>query len=432
MTLSSAKYLFCLLCLLAFVNSGRAQDIPAVSGPTVYQGFSLPAAGEMTYSFTASESARFGYYGSVISSTTGSANLAYLSGSPLNPFRLTYSGGYQYTSGYSGSSRHPEQFFQNLMLSQSVQRRHWSLDMHDTFNFLPDAPVGSLSGIPGLGDVGVNPTGGISGQEGLTNFATRIMNDAGANVSRSLTGRTSMQFGVDYSVLKFTGENTTDAISNNNISGTATITHALSPIRNYFVQYSQSHFTYPDLSVPFSFSTQSLSLGYSASLSRQTKYSVSAGPQRTTTSTVNGNGTDYDVNLQGQIDRTAERSSMSASFSRAVRGGSGITPGARNTYVSAVYNYRLSRVSSLSVDAHYARGGRISALSTSNFSTQTITGSVEAARQIGRFTSAYVSYSLLKQGLTGSANNSAAYNGVSHVIAGGISYTPRAIHLGHQ
>lgn len=419
-----------MLFLFGLVKTGQAQDMPAVSGSSVYQGFSLPAAGEMTYSFTGSESARFGYYGSVLSSSAVSANLAYLSGSQLNPFHLTYSGGFQHQTGYSGTNR-GAQVFQNVIVSQDFHHKLWSFGLNDRFSYLPDAPVGGISGIPGLGDVGVTP-GGDPNQTTLSNLATRISNAGGATASRSLTGRTSLQFSLSDSLLKFTGANVTNAISNNSIDGSVTMTHALSPIRNYFVDYSASRFSYPDLAVPFSFFTQSFEGGYSGALSRKTKYSLSAGPQITSTTTVLGHATTLDANIKVMIDHEMERGTMSALYTRSIRGGSGVTPGARNSVLSGEYSYRLTRLSSLSADLSYTNAGRISSLSTTDFSTNTFTASVQGARQVGRFLSGYISYTLLKQSLSGSAVNSAAFSGLSHVLAGGITYTPRSIHLSHK
>lgn len=431
MTPSSAKYLFCLSCLLVFATAGRAQDMPAVSGPPVYQGFSLPAAGDLAYSLTGSESARFGYYNSVVTFTTLSGDLAYLSGSTLNPFRVTYSGGFSQSTGYPNAQ--PSRIFQNVRVSQDVHRHYWSMNVNDTFTYLPDAPVSGLSGIPGLGDTGVTPppsTGG-AGQSALTNFATRVENTAGGSFSRTLTGRTSIGADADYDVLKFVGDNVTNAISSNGVNGSFKVSHTISPIRSYFVQYSHGYFTYPDTSVPFSFFTDSVQVGYNANLSRQTTVMIAGGPQRTSTNSAGTGGVGYDVNINGQITHTAERSDILATFSRAARSGSGITPGAINTSAAATFKYRASRVSSLSAVVNYTYGSRLSALSTSDFTTQTFTGTVEGERQISRFLSGYLSVSLLKQSLGGSVNTSTAFNGFSQIVAVGITYAPRPIHLGH-
>lgn len=431
MTFSASRTLLWALSVLACAGAVRAQDIPAVSGPSAYTGFSLPNAGELKFGITATESGRFGYYDSVISNSSISGNLAYLSGSTLNPFSAVYSGGFQRTDGYSTGTQRPARIFQSLRVSQGFHLQRWMFHVDDNFSYLPDAPAGGLSGIPGLGDVGIpsptDPNQGI-----LTNYAKRLNNSASGTVTRAVTGRTSVQLTGEYDVLNFLGSTSASLLSNDFISGTAQVTHALSPIRNYFVRYNNSNFRYPNTPNQFSFATQSLMIGYSSALSRQTRFSISAGPQRTSSPETPQNGASYDATVNATFDHSEERSSLTLAFNRAARSGSGITPGSNSQNLTANYNYRLSRVSSVSVNAGYFRSGRIASISTVDFSTQTVDAGVQGARSIGRFLSAYVSYTLLKQSISNSLQSSAAFNGVSHVIAGGITYSPRAIHLGHQ
>jgi hypothetical protein len=142
------------LLFLAIGSRAEAQAPPMATAPSF--GFSLPSAeGTLTYSLSASESFLTGSEASGTDTTTSlSGSLGYLSSSPNKPFSLVYSGGYLYStvSGYPGSST-----FQNLAASQVVTTKNWNFVVDDAVSYLPEAPTTGLSGIPGVGDIGVVP-----------------------------------------------------------------------------------------------------------------------------------------------------------------------------------------------------------------------------------------------------------------------------------
>ena len=95
-----------------------------------------------------------------------------------------YSGGYLYSSvpGYPSSST-----FQNLAASPGGTTKNWNFVIDDAVSYLPESPTTGLSGIPGVGDIGVEPVqiGDQPAQSILTNYATRVGNGLNGGITRN-------------------------------------------------------------------------------------------------------------------------------------------------------------------------------------------------------------------------------------------------------
>src|SRR5450756_165064 len=140
-------------------SSLHAQATPAatVSTPAYNPGPALPMIdGNFQYALTASEIVQFGYSGSTGQSylTSLSGDVEYLSKSRVRPFSLLYAGGLLYsTFAAQGVST-----FQSLSASQGLVMGRWAMGVSDSVSYLPQTPTIGLSGIPGVGDVGLQPT----------------------------------------------------------------------------------------------------------------------------------------------------------------------------------------------------------------------------------------------------------------------------------
>jgi hypothetical protein len=145
--------------------------------PSSNFGFNLPThLGTLSYSLSGSELLETGAYNSGVStSTVASGNLAYISKSDKDPFSAVYSGGYIFSTvpGSSESST-----YQDLAISQVLRTRSWVFVLSDAVSYLPDSPTTGLSGVAGVGDIGVYPvqTGLGPAQDILTNYGTRLGN----------------------------------------------------------------------------------------------------------------------------------------------------------------------------------------------------------------------------------------------------------------
>jgi hypothetical protein len=424
------KLLFLIVPLLTLASMAHGQDIPAVTVPS-YQGFSLPSTeGTLTYGITGSESVRTGYYNSgQIWSSSLSGNLGYISTGSAHPFSAIYSGGYSYSSGSSGQFGSPSAFFQDLALSQVLKVQRWSFVVSDMLNYLPETASGGLSGIPGLGDIGVpSPTGTDTGQGILTNFGSHVSNIVSGTASRQITGSTALNGSGSYYTQSFVGS-APNGLNLNQWSAGAGLTHRLDALSSLNGNYSYSKSSYSANN--FSFVSQGVTIGYNRQVNRQMSFGVSGGPERSTSSAT-GLPASISFSAGASFNYTGESSTTALTYSRGVQNGSGVVEGGLSDSVILSYTRRISRLVSTSVYGGWARNSSIEALTSSPFSTETFSGSVQANRGIGRRLSAYVSYTALNQSLSGSATASNGFSGLSQVIAAGISYSPKPIHIGHQ
>jgi hypothetical protein len=432
--------LFCLIPLLAIVApavmvlvspSASGQGVPVQTGSAVYQGFRLPStSGTLRYSLTGSERASLGYNGQdqTTYSTAVSGNLAFITQNQLYPTSLAYSGGY-----FVGTASQASSFFQSLSFSQSVARKYSTFTLSDSLSYLPESASVGLSGLPGLGDVGANPT--PAANPGLLTEAKQIGNTTSAVYSRRLTGSTSLAAQGNYSIQRFLGG--AGGLQSNSYSLGGSLQHRIDARSSFSVQYSYSDSSYVASTQTVAF--QGGILSYNRMLTRHLSFNAGAGPQYVGASAATGNTPLLDYQLNGGLSyQTGTNTSASVAFARGVTGGQGVSYGGESDSVSAGVSRRLGRSLGVSGSFSYSKttslGGSISqlgelipAVDSNGFST-----SVQANRAIGRNLSVYVSYSLQHQKYQGESQGISPLNGNVQTVALGITYSPESIHLGRQ
>jgi len=187
----------------------RCQATPtaAIAEPRFNPGPNLPMIdGSFQYSLTASELIQTGLNSTsgVTATTNLSGNAEYISPSTVHPTLLLYSGGVLFNS-FAGQGT---QTYQSLTISQGLVGHGWALGASDTISFLPQSPTTGLSGIPGVGDLGLvplpDPT--LPAQSVLTNYGKRISNTVSGTIERQINGRTSVSGSANYGILRFIGD----------------------------------------------------------------------------------------------------------------------------------------------------------------------------------------------------------------------------------
>lgn len=419
------------LLLLTLGSLAHAQMPAATTSPSPGFGFSLPTVeGTMTYALTASEALETGYgVGSAASQTTLSGDLAYLSSSQTKPFSLVYSGGYLYTNmpGYPASST-----FQNLALSQVVVTKNWNFVVDDAVSYLPQSPIVGLSGIPGVGDIGVPPVqiGDQPAQSILTDYGVSVSNGLNGGVTRQLTGSTSINASVSWQILRFFSDLGLDSTAE---YGTLGLTHRIDARNSVGASatYSYSSEQYQNINLPFT--TEGLMFQYQRQWSRTLSMSVAVGPQRTY-----GTGA-AEAFMPAQLDFAANAgltyarklTSASLTYTRATNAGSGVVYGALTDTVSLTAQRQFSRNWQGAVTGSYFRSVALMQVPGFNENFQGVDGSIQVSRKLGRSLSAYASYTALTQstGTPGASQN--IFSGLSQVFSVGITYSPGPIHPGH-
>ena len=420
-----------------------AQALPAASASPNSTGFCLPSAsGTLQYAVTASQSMASNYFGNagVNSSTNLSGDLAFITNSELYPFNTVFSGGRAWSS--SGQSSY--NFF-NLALTQGIHLQRWTLVLSDSVNYLPGTASSGLSGVPGVGDLGVNPVqaGATSGpvapssQGVLSGFSTRVSNSSGLSIARALTGKTSMSTSGTYAITRFLNSSTkttNPGLNNDSESFSLGLNHRIDARNSLGGNYSYSRNTFSGTSfgVPTpGFSSQSASMQYSHQLTRKFGINASAGPQwNDSGAPSSGKALSLFANVSASY--SGEFSQANMAFTRSSSSGSGVVGGAISDSISFSTSRTLDRVWLCALTAAYTQSSQVPSAASLPFTFYTTVLGVQVSRSIVRSLSAYASYTLQNQTNEGTTAAVKLFSGLSNVAGFGITYSPMATHLGHS
>jgi hypothetical protein len=426
-----------LVTLLIAAPAAIGQALPAAEAAPISTGFSVPrAAGTLNYGVSASESVYWGYNGTpgTTSSTNLTGDLGYISNSKRDPFSTVFSGGYSW-----GGGNVPAYGFLSLGLSQVINVGRWDFLISDSLSYLPGTPTTGLSGVPGVGDLGIPPVQVVpdTGQGILTNYSNRVENTVSGSLQRQITGKTSINGTGSYSILRFldnSGSTFNSGLDTSTISGGAGISHQMNA-RNTWggnYAYSKNTFSGDTFGIPAQgFASQTASVQYSHKFSPKLDVSLGGGPQWSSVgSGASSQSVGLYVNVSGQY--TGHFSHASLAYTRGTNGGYGVVGGALSDSISFNAGRMIARVWSAAVSGAYSRNTSLPAQVVAPYTFNTTVGSVQISRAIVRSLSAYASYTAENQSNTNSAAAVDVFSGFTQVLGFGLTYSPSSIHLGRQ
>ena len=427
------RSLFLAVLLMMIAPALIGQALPTAEASPVSTGFYLPhAAGTLQYAVSASESLVWGYYGSGASSSTNvTGDLAYLSVSTHHPFSMVFAGGHSFST-----SNQPSYNFLNFGLSQVANLGRWNFVFSDNVNYTPATPTTGLSGILGVGDLGLNPVqvGADTGQGVLTNYALRVTNTVSGSVQRQFTGKTSASASGSYGIIRFLDNNVSPVsggLNSDSVTGGGGINHRIDARTSVGGNYSYSTYSYTDkiVGIPsLGFVSQTASALYTHQFTRKFGMSASAGPQWTRINSANSiRDLSFFADVSGEY--TGEFSHASAAYVRSTNSGFGVTGGARSDSVMFVVNRVVARVWNGAITTSYTRSESLPSPLVVPFSFNTTLAGVQVSRAIVRSLSAYASFTVAKQSSNGGAAVN-AFSGLSQVLGFGLTYSPTSIHVG--
>ncbi len=424
---NQTRYTTIVLALALGSSPAGAQSLPAGVGSGPGVGFELPrVGGSLQYAVSASELFSTGFYNSGNAATTNlSGDLAYTSHSQRDPFSAVYSGGV-----LIANSNQPTTVYQSLAFSQTIATRNWNFNISDSVSYLPQSPVSGLSGIPGVGDLGVDPipVGPAGGIGILTTYGPRVSNTLSANASRILTARVSAQVGGYFGIQRFIGDNAYQGIDNTTEGASGGLTYRFDARNTLSGNYNYSNFTFSG--EPYSFQTQGAIISYSRQWSRRLSTNFFIGPQIVTTSNPAAGATSTLIAGGANASYLARVLTYSLSYSRGVNNGSGVIPGSFSDNVVLSVHRQFGRAWNASGSLGYSRSTNIANLLVYGFDTQSVAASGQVTRALGRNFSAYGSYTLEDQSVSSNSTALNAFNGFYQVVGVGVTYSPRAISLG--
>ena len=417
---------------LFVLPAARAQAIPADTGTAVPGiGFSLPrVGGSVSYGISASELISTGFYNGGTSYTTNvSGDVAFVTKSPRHPFSAVYDGGV-----LVANSNQPTSFFQSLSFSQILNTKRWNIAIADSVSYLPQSPLGGLSGIPGVGDLGVDPVavGPASGLGILTTYGPRVSNTTSGTVGRQITGHVSAQATGIFAIQRFIGDNSGLGISTTTEGASAGMSYHFSARDTLTGNYNYTHFSYTGSL--YAFTTQGATAEYTRQWSRRLTTDVYGGPQFISGSnSALFKGTSVQFAAGASASYLARSTSYSLGYSRGVNNGSGVIPGSFSDSLSGAAHRRLGQDWDVSGNVSFARTTSLPNVTLFTFNSKGVSFGGQGSRRLGRYFSGYLSYTVQDQstsasGLPNVAQN--AFSGVYQVVGIGLTYSPRNILLG--
>ncbi|MES2390794.1 MAG: hypothetical protein V4555_04075 [Acidobacteriota bacterium] len=372
----------------------------------------------MTYSLTGSERVRAGaIQAGAADALTLSGNLGLLTSSPVHPFSMTYAGGAIVSEG-GGKSY----IFQDLTVSQQYTTKNWQLLGTDSLLYTPETGGAGLSGVPGVGSVGVPPTTAPDGV--LTNDQASLANSSSGSAIRTLTGRTSAGVQGDYQSWRFVGDGTSTSLySGDSWSMGALMQHHLNALNTLSANYTYTDLTYGGLAGKIL--VQSLEFQLQRSWTRRLAMNLGGGPQRVM-------GLGYSFASDASMTYEFERGSASVNFSRGVESGSGVSAGVHQTSVDASISHQLGYQWSGSVTGGYRDSTGLTVLTKNSTGYRGFSTSAEINRALLRHLSVFGSYTGERQRVSGTQASPLALNGFVQYFSFGITYSPSGLRIGRH
>ena len=426
-----ARLLLLALLFVTVAPSMLGQALPAAEAAPISTGFALPrAAGTLNYAVSASESLSWGYYGNqgAASGTNLSGDLGYISNSKLHPFSAVFSGGHSWST-----SGQPSYSFLNLAMSQVLSLKRWSIVVSDSVSYLPGTPTTGLSGIPGVGDLGVS-LGAGTGQGVLTNYSDSVSNTVTGSVQHPLTGKTSVNASGSYGTQYFLGTGG-EGLDSNSTTGGGGISHQLNPRTSFGGNYSYSTYQFTGNSAVMAepgFASQTASGQITHQFTRKFSVSVSAGPQWTSYDSA---GSSQGLSLYASASATYQGhfSQATAYYMRGTNAGFGVVGGSLSQGGGVSVSRTFARVWNCSASASYTQSSGLPGANVAPFTFDTTVAGVQTSRAIVRSLSAYASYTFEHQSSNQAATTAVdVFTGSEQVVGFGLTYSPSSIHLGRQ
>jgi hypothetical protein len=405
-----------LALLLAVPPAARTQVAPqGTAGAAVLQ-----------YSARYAQSASF-YGGSLGDSQSAivSGDVEYSNGFKRRPFSLTFGGGYSWNIG--GIS-YGDGLFENLLVSQGIVGRKWSIQLSDNIGYWKETPIAGFSGVPGTGEPVGGPTPSPpSGQTILTLNTRSVNNVASGEFEHNLNYSTSLNVGGGWIVLRYPDGNGLDT---NAETANAGLSRRLNARNSVSGQYSFTYFSYPEnnLNLPATnFVSSTAFFGYQRVWNRQISTSVSIGPDWTSSSDSAVVPSSTSVAGSASISGQFRFGSASLNYTRGVSGGGGYLAGAEVDTVNGGLSREFERKLTIGASGGYFRtsaldnGGDVSGRY----------GAVTATLRLSRYLTTFASYTATDQSSAYSLPTN-ALTGLWQVVSFGIGYSPRDKRINSQ
>lgn len=373
-----------------------------------------------------------------------------------------YDVGLQYVGGgaYFGGQNIGWTQFQSLDSDQRYLWRTGQLAFRDSFSYLPEGAFGygayggsgALGGVGGLGGGGGGITGvglgggtgallGGGGQLGSLGQSPRISNVSIADITQSISPRSSITLGGSFGLVHFINPMNTTTLSgvtflnSQQAGGQAGYNYQINRSDQVGILYAYQSFHFPT-SVSGDFRTHVFHFLYGHRISGRMDLVLGGGPQVTEiNSPIVGSNTTVSASGQAMLRYRFTQTNLTVSYDRFNSSGSGFYGGAKTNLFRLTLGRPFGRNWSGTGDVGYTTNSRILPATTGTVGGQSfkylyVGGSLH--RQFGREFSAFVSYIFNDLSFDSSfCGSSHSCNNASRrqVALFGIDWTPHPIRL---
>ena len=430
--------------LLLAAGLAAGQVPPAATTPR-----KLPLSGTLSYSVRYSESTSIGGPVGGQQMSIVSADATYANTAQRLPFSMQYGSGYGWVWAGPPSAGN---VFQHLSFSQGWIGRAWSLTGSENLSYSFETPTTGFSGVPGSGEPIGDSAPTAPPDQTVLALNTRVFdNSTSVGFGERLSGSTSLNLSGSTGQIHFIDNN---GLNTDTLAAAGGVTHRLDARDSLSCQYSFSRFTYSGSSI--SSEDNALQFSFTRQWNRHLSTAASIGPLWLSTagiSTADGlappNSTV--LSLGASASYLLRNGALFVSYFHGSTGGSGYMLGSKVDSVNGGYSRSFGRSLNVGATGSYVRSESIVAanlVAESNGNlvlvpasilpiTTARFGAVQASRSLGRYFSTFAGYTVVDQSSnleiavpnTSLSSNTNILSGISQVVAFGIAYSPRAIHL---
>jgi hypothetical protein len=305
-----------------------------------------------------------------------------------------YSGGASVSNDGSANNG----IIQNLRFGDTLAYRRATLSLFDQLSYLPENAFGSQFGNIGTplgsGSIGLQP-GLALGQSILTASGQRLSNSLVPEVDVKLTGRTSLTFVGNYSLLHFFDNGLLNSYSAGVQAG---YDHQMTRKDTIGLSYGFTAYRYSNFNQ--SIDDHIVHITYGRRVTGKLAFQIAAGPEYTsfttpitTGSTGTGTPTTGSTShlywsLNTTLTYQLRRTGLGLSYAHGVSGGSGVQAGSIGDTVTGSATRQLSRTFSGNLNVSYARNNGLTVKApgsiTPNQTFDYWSGNVGLTHPIGR------------------------------------------------
>jgi hypothetical protein len=408
--------------------------------------------GGLHYALTASEIVQLGYYasGEVTSSSALNGDMAYTTQNIVRPFSVILAGGVVLPNQSGQGVR----TYVSVTALQGYVTGRWAFNLGDTFSFLPESPTTGLSGIAGVGDIGVIPGPGTGPAGGILTVSNdRIGNSLHGSVERQIGRATSISGVGSWSVLHFLDNSQENSqLNDSQTSGMVALNQRFNARSSGSVSAVYTAFDYSGQQAqqtgpnePTNFQTRGINVSYQRILSRTLSAGGSVGPLWVSSSNSALIPSALHVAGSARLEYSSGRStSASLYYTQGVSGGSGVIPGGLADSVGFGAGRAYGRNWVVTLNGSYTQTsglkdiaspgspdeGSPNPVTPTHEVYQTAFGGVQLRRRFSTNFSGYLSYTVQHQTANYSVSTQNVLTGTPQTFGIGVTFAPRSTNLG--